>query len=140
MRYNSREKNILDWAFKKQNNHELIDKPKKTSLSRERQNKSANRVWFVEDDENLDEEEIKKNIDLAEYDDPQGDSDFYRKHRRSANVSKVESAKNIINKQLDAKLIDLSRERYKIIGNLDYQKKEFVRKQLAKSESLPGLR
>ena len=53
---------------------------------------------------------------------------------------KIDIEMNRHSKQLDGRLVDLSRERFKTICMLEYKKHEFVKKQLRKSESLPGLR
>ena len=134
IRYSAREKSILDWAFKKFQ-YEESKKNDKNNFCRYKHD-----FWFDEDEEILKGAEANKNVNLADYDDPQGDHDFYRKYRNVTNTGKIDIEMNRHSKQLDSQLVDLSRERFKTIGMLEYKKHEFVKKQLRKSESLPGLR
>ena len=134
IRYSAREKSILDWAFKKFQYEESKKNLKNFSC------RYKHDFWFDEDEEILKGAEANKNVNLADYDDPQGDHDFYRKYRNVTNTGKIDIEMNRHSKQLDGRLVDLSRERFKTICMLEYKKHEFVEKQLRKSESLPGLR
>ena len=80
-----------------------------------------------------------EDVDLAKLENPDEDAEFYRNHR-SSNINKAENKKNFANKLLDAKLVDLSRQRYKGLKNLEFQKKIFARRQLYKAKLLPGLK
>jgi len=97
-------------------------------------------IWFETDEDILGGAECNKHIDLNEYEDAQGDSDFYRKHRNNATTAKSDIARNRYSQQLDFGLMDLAKKRFKVLALMDYQKKSFVQNQLRKSNEMPGLR
>lgn len=134
-----RERQIKDWAFKKLNVNDMINSNESLNKSRAPATKPKHEIWFDEDD--MWQSGAKQQIDLAVYDDPDEEADFYRKHRNSGmNQSKADAEKNILYKLLDSKLLELSKDRYKLMSYVDYQKKIFIKKQLLKSKSLPGLK
>ncbi len=102
--------------------------------------KKKHEIWFETDEDILEGAECNKHIDLNEYEDAQGDSDFYRKHRNNAATAKTDIARNRYSQQLDFGLMDLARKRFKVLALMDYQKKTFVQNQLRKSNEMPGLR
>lgn len=131
-----RERKIKEWAFKKVDLKELL-KSKEFESKNEIQDKK-NEIIF-------DEDEISglpmKKIDLSELVDTEADDEFYRQHRNSGMYkNRADAQKNILFKLLDKRLLDISKDRFKKINHVDYQKKIFIKKQLLKSKSLPGLK
>lgn len=138
IRYSAREKIIMEWAFKRFDDEVEV---KKAAIEKQKtKTRFDHEFWFEDDTDTLKGAIGNKDIDLSDADIKNTNSlDFYRTNRRAV-TTKTDIEINRHTKQLDVKLIDLSKERYKILGVLDYEKKKFVRHQLLKSESLPGLR
>lgn len=129
-----RERKIKEWAFKKIDLKDLLK-------SKESKNESLTRrdEIFLDDDEILGL--TSKKIDLSELIDTEADDEFYRQHRNSGMYkNRADAQKNILFKLLDKRLLDISKDRFKKINHVDYQKKIFIKKQLLKSKSLPGLK
>ena len=80
-----------------------------------------------------------RKVFVGDIDEEDEDSEFYRKYR-NCYVTKADIELQFYHKKLDTKLVDLSKERYKIIHRMNYQKKLFAKKQLLKARSLPGLK
>lgn len=131
--YSSKERQILNWAFKK-------FEEERRFVKKEPKNRFKHEFWFEKDDDVLQGAECNKHINLADYDDEQADADFFRKHRSNAVTGKTDIARNRYSSHLDRCLIDLSRKRFKILAMKEFQKKSFVQNQLRKSDSMPGLR
>ena len=137
IRYSAREKTIIEWAFKRFEEEidlEKIEKEKKKKKS----GRFVHQFWYENDEEILNGSSVQNSISLNESTE-KDDFDFYRTNRKAV-TTKTDIEINRQSKQLGTRLIDLSKERYKVIGILDYEKKKFVRNQMLKSESLPGLR
>lgn len=134
----NKQKDIKEWAFKKlklEQNQKGSEEPKSSNQNLTKL-KYGHQFWYDEVDElnqNTDD------VDLAQLENEDEDAEFYRNHR-SANLNKALNQRNFTNKLLDAKLIDLSKQRFKDAKNLSFQKKIFARHQLYKAKTLPGLK
>ena len=129
-----RERKIKEWAFKK---IELKDLLKSKELETKNQTENKKIEIIVDEDEFL----TTKKINLSELIDTENDDEFYRQFRNSGMYkNRADAQKNILLKLLDRRLLDISKDRFKIINHVDYQKKIFIKKQLLKSKSLPGLK
>lgn len=138
-----KEKQILDWAFKKF--YDEQEARNSTKINSDRSNnsaesKSSKDSWYDDDVDDLIDSNYKNKINLSDYDDIDAENEFLRKYRNTTINNKNDMEKTFQAKLLDAKLLDLSKERHKILNLLEYQKKLFIRKQLFKAKSLPGLR
>lgn len=136
-----RERQVQEWAFKKLNINDLLKSSEFSDKDRISSQRSKKSKEFWLDDDDFWMSGSPRQIDLAEYDDADQEAEFYRKHRNSGMYSsKADAEKNLLYKMLDSRLMDLSKDRFKVLGYLDYQKKLFIKKQLLKSKSLPGLK
>ena len=134
--FSNKEKDIKEWAFKKNRIATKKREPSQQDDLNIAKLRYGHHFWFDEVDE------LNQNIedvDLAQLENEDEDAEFYRNHR-SANVNKALNQKNFTSKILDTKLIDLSKQRFKDIRQLEFQKKIFARKQLKKAKGLPGLK
>ncbi|CAF0959824.1 unnamed protein product [Brachionus calyciflorus] len=131
-----RERHIKEWAFKKIDLKDLL-KSKEFEPKHDFEKHKKNFVVIEDDDVLLDE---TRQIDLSELVDTEADAEFYRQHRNSGMYkNKADAQKNILFKLLDKRLLDISKDRFKFANYVDYQKKIFIKKQILKSKSLPGL-
>lgn len=129
-----RERKIKEWAFKK---IELKDLLKSKEIELKNQTQQQKKEIIVDENEFF----TVKKIDLSELIDTENDEEFYRQFRNSGMYkNRADAQKNILLKLLDKRLLDISKDRFKIINHVDYQKKIFIKKQLLKSKSLPGLK
>lgn len=140
IRFSTREKLIMDWAFKR---FEMLETDQEELMKREKLKKKKktrfdHEFWFEKDEEFLNGAPLNAHINLNDDANEKDNFDFYRTNKTV--TTKIDIDINRIIKQHDNKLIKLSKERYKTLGGLDYEKKKFVTNQLIKSESLPGLR
>jgi hypothetical protein len=140
IRFSTREKLIMDWAFKR---FEMLETGQEELMKREKLKKKKktrfdHEFWFEKDEEFLNGAPLNAHINLNDDANEKDNFDFYRTNKTV--TTKIDIDINRIIKQHDNKLIKLSKERYKTLGGLDYEKKKFVTNQLIKSESLPGLR
>jgi len=140
IRFSTREKLIMDWAFKR---FEMLETDQEELMKREKLKKKKktrfdHEFWFEKDEEYLNGAPLNAHINLNDDANEKDNFDFYRTNKTV--TTKIDIDINRIIKQHDNRLIKLSKERYKTLGGLDYEKKKFVTNQLIKSESLPGLR
>jgi hypothetical protein len=138
----NKQKDIKEWAFKKlkfeQDQKNLEEQEQKDTHQNLTKLKYGHQFWYDEVDE-LNQFNTGDDIDLTQLENEDEDAEFYRNHR-SANLNKALNQKNFTSKLLDAKLIDLSKQRFKDSKNLSFQKKIFARHQLSKAKNLPGLK
>lgn len=135
----NKQKDIKEWAFKKlkfEENQSNLEQEQNRSTKNLTQLKYGHQFWYDEVDEL---NQNTEDVDLAQLENEDEDAEFYRNHR-SANLNKALNQKNFTNKLLDAKLIDLSKQRFKDAKQLSYEKKIFARHQLDKAKTLPGLK
>jgi hypothetical protein len=114
----SKERYILEWAFMT---------PKKKSNKQIKTDEKKPRRSLLLLDEHVGSIQGK---DLDEYDDPYQDAEFERQHRNILNSNKSEiMEKRILYKNLDTRLIDLSKQRLKSIETFQLLQNNFIKRQ-----------
>jgi hypothetical protein len=144
-----KEKQMKEWAYKTITLEELgIEMPPKSARKASAENNNTPRRARVQnvslnpEEILINEENAAKNFHLVNLDYLDEEENIYDMQNRNPhlNISKENTKKNQESRYLDSKLIELAKERFKTMDWIDYQKKEFVKKQIRKSKTLPGLK